>query len=128
MEKLIGGRAFTVSCNLSSNRKTVTQLFALLNTRANRFAFIDIRCTVTIAKFLGLPFERLKKLIAIKGYDGHRGKAVTHYLRCTFAIDNRRLVRVPFLVLDLGNYNLILSALWFTYFDVMPDLRRCRLR
>jgi len=128
VEKLIGGRAFTVSCNLSSNGKTVTQLFALPDTGANGFAFMDTRCAVTTAKFLGLPFERLKKPIAIKGYDGHRGKAVTHYLRCTLAIDNRRLVRVPFLVLDLGNHDLILGALWFAHFDVMPDLRRRRLR
>ena len=71
VEKLIRGRAFTVSYNLSSNRKTVTQLFALPNTRANRFAFIDTYYTVTIAKFLGLPFKRLKKLIAIKGYNRH---------------------------------------------------------
>ena len=69
VEKLIRGRAFTVSYNLSSNRKTVTQLFVLPNTRANRFVFIDIRCTITTAKFLGLPFKRLKKLITIKGYN-----------------------------------------------------------
>ena len=77
---MIKGRAFTVSYNLSSNRKTVTQLFTLPNTRANGFAFIDTHCTVTTAKFLGLPFKRLKKLIAIKGYDRHRGKAVIYYL------------------------------------------------
>ena len=111
VEKLIRGRAFTVSYNLSSNRKTVIQLFALPNTRANRFTFIDIYYTITIAKFLGLLFERLKKLITIKGYNRHRGKAVIHYLQYTLTIDNQRLVRVPFLVLDLSNYNLILSTL-----------------
>ena len=73
--------------------------------------FIDIHCTVTIAKFLGLPFKRLKKLITIKGYNRYRGKAVIYYLRCTLTIDNQRLVRVPFLVLDLSNYDLILRAL-----------------
>ena len=80
VEKLIRGRAFTVSYNLSLNRKTVIQLFALPNTRANRFTFIDTYCAVTTAKFLGLSFKRLKKLITIKGYDRHRGKAVIYYL------------------------------------------------
>ena len=69
VEKLIKGKAFTISYNLSSNRKTVTQLFTLPNTRANRFVFIDIHYTITIAKFLGLSFKRLKKLITIKGYN-----------------------------------------------------------
>ena len=66
---MIRGRAFTISYNLSLNRKTVTQLFALFNTRANRFIFIDTYYTVTITKFLGLPFKKLKKLITIKGYN-----------------------------------------------------------
>ena len=71
---------FTVSYNLSSNRKIVIQLFALLNTRANRFVFIDTYYNITIAKFLGLSFKRLKKLITIKGYNRYRGKAVIYYL------------------------------------------------
>ena len=54
---------------MSSNRKTVIQLFALLNTRANRFTFIDIYYTITIAKFLGLFFKKLKKPIVIKKYN-----------------------------------------------------------
>jgi len=88
---------------------------------------MDTRCAVTIAKFLGLPFTKLRKPIAIKAYNSHRGKAVTHYLQCTLALDGRRLVNVPFLVLDLGNHDLILGSLWFAHFDVKPDLRRRRL-
>ncbi len=127
IRKLIGGVAFTVSCNLSANGNTVTTIYALPDTGAHGFAFMDTRCAMASAKFLGVPLRKLQDPIAIKGYDGREGRAVTHFLECTLTIDGRRLTLVPFLVLDLGNHDLILGSQWFEYYDVKPDLRRRRL-
>jgi hypothetical protein len=42
-------------------------------------------------------------------------------------INGRRLIEVLFLILDLGNHDMILRAKWMAYFDVQPDLRRRKL-
>jgi hypothetical protein len=123
----MGGIAFTVSCSLSANGKSVITIYALPDTGALGFSFMDTRCALSSVKFLRTPLKKLRQPIAIKGYDGRKGKNVTHYLECTLTLDGRRLVAVPFLVLDLGNHNLILGSQWFAHYDVKPDLQRRRL-
>src|SRR6266536_4343350 len=110
IQKLIGGVAFTVSCNLSVNGNIVTTIYALPDTRAYRFVFMDTCCVMASVKFLGVPLRKLQDPIAIKGYDGREGRVVTHFLEYTLTINGRRLTLVPFLVLDLGNYDLILGS------------------
>ena len=73
-------------------------------------------------KFLGVPLKKLQDLIAIKGYNSREGRVVTHFLECTLIINNQQLTLVPFLVLDLGNHDLILGSQWFKYYNVKPDL------
>ena len=114
----MGGVAFTISCDLSLNGKTVSQVYALPDTGANGFAFIDTRCAKAIAMFLKLPLQRLESPIRIRGYDGHANQSVSHYLICNLVVDQRRLLQVPFLVLDLGNHDLILGSDWFSHYDV----------
>ena len=58
-----------VSCNLSTNRNTVTTIYALPDTRAHGFSFMDTRCTMASAKFLGVPLRKLQNPITIKGYN-----------------------------------------------------------
>ena len=45
-------------------------IYALPNTRAYRFLFMDTRYTMASAKFLGVPLRKLQDPIAIKGYNG----------------------------------------------------------
>ena len=78
-----------VSCNLSANGNTVTTIYALPNTRAHGFLFMDTCCTMASAKFLGVPLRKLQDPIAIKGYNGRQGRAVTHFLECTLTINSR---------------------------------------
>jgi hypothetical protein len=84
-------------------------IYALPNTRAYRFLFIDTRYIVASVKFLGVPLRKLQDPITIKGYNSREGRVVTHFLEYTLTINSRRLTLVPFLVLDLGNHDLILS-------------------
>jgi hypothetical protein len=44
-------------------------LYALADTRANRFAFIDTAYAIDTAKFLNIKATELKELIAVKGFD-----------------------------------------------------------
>ena len=66
----MGGIAFTVSCNLSLNGNMVTTIYALPDTGALGFSFIDMHCALAVAKFIGAHIRPLKEPIAIKGYDG----------------------------------------------------------
>ena len=70
VQKLIGGVAFIVSCNLSVNGNIVTIIYALPNTRAHGFLFMDTCCVMASTKFLGVPLRKLQDPITIKGYDG----------------------------------------------------------
>ena len=42
-------------------------------------------------------------------------------------IDGFRLPKIPFLILDLGNQDVILGDAWMAHFDVLPDLRYKKL-
>jgi len=87
MQKLMGGVAFTVACNLSLNGNTVTDIYALPDTGAQGLGFINIHCAIAISKFLGSCLTPLPSSIAIKGYNGKKGKEVMHFLECTLVID-----------------------------------------
>jgi hypothetical protein len=44
-------------------------LYALANTKANGFAFIDTACAIDIAKFLNIKATEFKEPIAVKGFN-----------------------------------------------------------
>jgi hypothetical protein len=80
--------------------------------------FLDTYYTKDVLKFLGCKATRLDRPIVTKGYNRVRGNPITHYLLVDLVINSRRLIEVLFLILNLGNYNMILRAKWIVYFDV----------
>ena len=113
----MGGKHFTVPCTISCNGYGI-DLDALIDTGANGFAFIDTTCAIDTAKFLNAKAMRLKRPIAIKGFDGRCGKTVTHVLILHLSIDRCRQVDIPFCILDLGNHDVILGLKWMDYFNI----------
>ena len=111
-----------VSYNLSVNGNIVTMIYTLPNTRAYRLLFIDTCYIIASTKFLGVPLRKLQDPITIKGYNSCQGRVVTHFLEYTLTINSRQLTQVPFLVLNLGNHDLILGLQWFKYYNIKPDL------
>ena len=53
LSRLMGGNHFTVPCTISYNGFRVDS-YALADTRANGFAFIDTACAIDVAKFLDI--------------------------------------------------------------------------
>ena len=119
----MGGKHFTILCTISHNGYGI-DLYALTDTGANGFAFIDTACAIDVAKFLNIKATRLQEPIAVKGFDGKRGHAVTHILIVHLYIDGRRQRDIPFCILDLGNHDIILGLKWMEYFNVWLDPRR----
>jgi hypothetical protein len=104
----MGGRHFIVPYTLSKNRYGIT-LSALINSRANGFAFIDTTYTNDISTFLNLKPQPLIQPIIPKGFNRQPGKAVTYILTLYLSLNGQRQEDIPFIILDLGNYNIILG-------------------
>ena len=99
-------------------------LYALTNTKANRFAFINTTCAINTAKFFNIKATQLKKLIVVKGFNSKQGHIVTYILTLHLSIDRQRQTNIPFCILDLNNYNIILGLKWIDYFNVWLDPRK----
>jgi hypothetical protein len=104
----MGGRHFIVPCTLSKNRYGIT-LSALVNSGANGFVFMDTACANNISTFLNLKPQPLIQPIIPKGFDEHPGKAVTYMLTLHLSLDGQRQEDIPFIILDLGNHDVILG-------------------
>ena len=65
----------------------------------------------------------IPKPITPKGYDSFPGRIITHFIVATMCIDGYTLTGILFLILDLGDQNIILGDAWMAHFDVHPDLR-----
>jgi len=113
----MGGKHFTIPYTISHNRYRI-DLYALTNTKANGFAFINTACAINTAKFLNVQATQLEKPIKVKGFDGKQGHAVTYILTLYLFINRRRQTNLPFCILDLGNHDIILRLKWMEYFDI----------
>ena len=123
----MGGKHLTVPCTLSRNEVTV-QTYALADTEANGFMFINTLFTVNLAKYLNIKAQWLLKPLTVKGYNGQNGNPITHILRLHLKIDGQRQYNLPLLILDLGNHDLILGWGWLVNFWILVDAANCRLR
>lgn len=72
--------------------------------------FLDTCYTKNILKFLGYKATRLDRPIITKGYDRVRSNLITYYLLVDLVINSKRLIEVLFLILNLGNHDIILRA------------------
>ena len=122
----MGGNNFTMSCTLSKNGYGIV-VPSLLDTGANGFAFIDTTFAIQLAKFLNIKTKPLNRTIQAKGFDGKTSKVITHLLILNLTIDGHRQEEVPFLILDLGNHDLILGLKWMSYFNVWLNPKEHRI-
>jgi hypothetical protein len=126
LTQLIGGKHFTISCTLAYNGYRV-QTSALVDSGANGFVFIDTQCATNLARFLDVAFTPLPTPYPVRGFDGKPGRPATHAIILNLGVARRQQRRIPMLILDLGNHDLILGRKWLSYFDVWLDVRNQRL-
>ena len=81
----------------------------LANTEANDFLFIDTQQAVEIAKFFKIPTTRLKTTAGTKGFNRQPETPITHAIMLHLVIDGRRFLNQPFLMLDLGQHDVIIE-------------------
>ena len=127
LDNLFGGNAFTISCSLAFKDKVITSISNLPDSEANGFAFINSVTAEAASRFFQVKPRMLNHSIVAKGYDGKPSFTVGQVIVLDLLLDGRKLHNIPFLILNLGNHDMILGAKWMDYFDIAPDLRRKRL-
>jgi hypothetical protein len=105
---LVGGKYFTIPCILVYNRYRV-QTSVLVDSGANSLVFINNRFATDLVKFLGTEIIPLTTLCSVKGFDRKPGQPAIQAIILNLGIDKHRQQKIPILILDLGNYNLILG-------------------
>ena len=122
----MGGKHLTVPCTLSRNEVTV-QTYALADTGANEFMFINTLFTVNLAKYLNMKAQWLLKPLTVKEYNEQNGNPITHILCLHLKINGQRQYNLSLLILDLGNHDLILGWGWLANFWILVDAANCCL-
>ena len=88
---------------------------------------MNTACAIDITKFFNLKTQPLIRPITARGFDGRQGKPVTHFLTLHLSLDGQRQEDIPFLILDLGNHDVILGLKWMSYFNIWLNPRDKRL-
>jgi predicted aspartyl protease len=124
---LLGGKHFTFPCTISFNGFAIST-YSLIDTGANGFIFISEKFAWLLLQKLGWKIEKLPfPSLPIKGYDGRRGPSITSFLRTHLILDGRRIYNVPFLVLPLGNHDIIIGKTFLEYFNISPNIAQRKL-
>jgi transposase InsO family protein len=124
---LLGGKHFTFPCTISFNGFAIST-YSLIDTGANGFIFISEKFAWLLFEKLGWKIEKLPfPSLPIKGYDGKRGPSITSFLRTHLILDGRRIYNVPFLVLPLGNHDIIIGKTFLEYFNISPNIAQRKL-
>ena len=118
----MGSKHFTIPCTLAYNGYGISTT-SLVDTGANGFSFIDTKFAIDAARYLGITAKPLDREIPIKGYDGKHNSYASYYLPMHLTVDGRRQESVPFIILDLGQHDIILGLKWLSHFDIWIDVR-----
>jgi hypothetical protein len=97
---LLRGDSFTFLCTISSNGLGI-KTHTLINTKANRYAFINTEFAALATRFLDTKTQRLLTLCNVRGFNGKMAQLITDYIKLTLLID-RRQIKVLMLVVRLG--------------------------
>jgi len=122
MSQLMGGKHLTVPCTLGKDGYAIS-LKALIDSGANGFAFMSPLLAHDLMNHLRIKTTRLPHPVLVKGYDGQVRKKITRILRVSLTINGRCQLNTPFLILELGNHEVILGRSWLALFGALVDAR-----
>jgi hypothetical protein len=85
---LLKGDSFTFPYTISSNRLRI-KTYTLINTKANRYAFINTEFAALTTRFLNTKLQQLLILYNIQGFDSKIAQLITNYIKLILLIDKR---------------------------------------
>jgi hypothetical protein len=107
LSQLLKGDSFTFPCTISSNRLRIKTRI-LINTRANKYTFINTEFAALATRFLNTKTQRLLILYNIRRFNSKIAQLITDYIKLTLLI-NRRQIKVLILVVRLKGQDIILG-------------------
>ena len=122
----MGGNSYTLQTQINIKGFTFYTR-SLGDTGANGFLFINTELATLLIRHCGARSKPLPRAISIIGYNGKGDSKITHYVRLTLQIDNRRFVRMPFCIASLGKHDVIIGRKWFEYFKIDLAIANCKL-
>lgn len=126
LSHLFRGPHFTISTYLCRNGLGV-RLITLVDTGAQGYLFLNSRIAHSICSSLRTPIRKLPFKFTVRGYQDQITSPVTEYVRLHLTIDGRKLLNVPFLILDLGSQDCIIGNQLLRRFKILLDTERSRL-
>ena len=126
LRQLISKKNCTIPCTLFCNKYQVLT-FALANSRVNTFTLIDTQYAIKLANFLNILIEDLPKPISIYRYNGQVGQPIISILWIYLRVNRRRQYNIPFLIMDLGSYDIILGRKQLAYLGLQLNIRNRQL-
>jgi hypothetical protein len=112
LTKLMGGPGLTINSQIALNRIAVT-LYTLLDTGANSYAIVHSNLASNLLRTLGAPILKLPRPYRIRGFNSIIRKTTAHYIRAHLSVAGRRIWKVPFIILDISQHDLILGRHFF---------------
>lgn len=88
-----------------------------MDSGAQAKVIIDSSLAPAVAQALGTKVHRLPTPQSVKGFDGRRGRDITHYLEAHLHVDMRREHDVTILVADLGSTDMIIGLKWMHEYE-----------
>jgi hypothetical protein len=92
----MGGNSYTLQTQLNIKGFTF-HTRALGDTEANGFLFINSELAALLIRHCSTRSKPLSCVISVTGYNSKGNSRITHYIRLTLQIDNRRFVRTVLL-------------------------------
>ena len=98
------------------------KVMSLLDTGATGHAFIDESTAREVCEKLQISPQRLTRPKPVKGFDGKRGKDITHAIYPTLTVQDHKETVAPLLITQLGQHKMILGKPWMRKHGVIIDM------
>ena len=109
-----------IQCRLGNSEEI--KVMGLLDTGATGHAFIDETTAREVCEKLQISLQRLTRPKPVKGFDGKRGKDITHAIYPTLTVQDHMETVAPLLITKLGQHKMILGKPWMRKHGVIIDM------
>lgn len=103
------------------------EIQALADTGANGYLFINQTLANFLIKSIGAKIQDLPYSVPIRGYNSSIRSLAKQFIRLHLTVDGRLIKNCPFIIMDLGDQDMILGLKWFRHFRVRLDSHQNRL-
>ena len=109
-----------IQCRLGNSEEI--KVMGLLDTGATGHAFIDESTAREVCEKLQISPQKLTRPKPVKGFDGERGKDITHAIYPTLTVQSHKETIAPLLITQLGQHKISLGKPWMRKHGVIIDM------